>query len=73
MNESIMDYDVIITKLQHGQIGYVEYVLFQSEELRNEYIAYCIANELRVSEESAKAFSKIKDEEFQYAIENGLV
>lgn len=73
METKNMDYDTIIAKLQQGQIGFVEYILFQSEDWRNEYVAYCIANDLRVTEESAQAFSKTKDDEFQKAIENGLV
>lgn len=68
-----MDYDTIITKLQQGQIGFVEYVLFQSEDWRNEYVAYCIDHDFRITEESARTFSKMKDDEFQKAIENGQV
>lgn len=71
MAQSTIPFEQIVEKMQSGEYTWLEYIMFNSAEWRDDYAAYCIENELRVNNESAKAFADIKEREFDEALKNG--
>ena len=57
--------EVLIEKMQSGEFTWVDYVKHFSKEWREEYNAYCLANKLCISEETAREFVKYKDEQLE--------
>lgn len=73
MTTDTIPYNKLVEKVQSGEYGWPEYIIFNSEEWRNSYATFCIENELRVNNESAKAFADHMEQEFNEAIADGRV
>lgn len=61
--------EVLIEKMQSGEFTWVDYVTHFSKEWKEEYNAYCLANKLCISEETAEMFVKYKDEQLEAEME----
>ena len=63
--------EVLIEKMQRGEIGWLEYVNHFSEEWQNEYEEYCQEHSLCINDETAEQFVHYKSTLMEEALENG--
>lgn len=63
--------EVLVEKMQNGQYGWLDYVNHFSAEWQEEYARYCEEKGLMVSDDSAEAFVRYKDEQLETAMERG--
>ena len=61
----------LVQKLQTGEYGWLQFVNHHSKEWKDEYLAYCTANKLRMNDESAERFVNYKGEELEKALAAG--
>ncbi len=62
--------DVLIEKMQRGEIGWLGYVNHFSAEWQKEYEEYCKDNSLTISDETAEQFVHHKSQEFEETLSN---
>ena len=68
------DEDVLVEKVQNGEMDMVGYVTHHSQEWEDEYGSYCRDNNLDMTrEDSALSFLDRKDRELQEAMEEGYL
>ncbi len=65
--------EILIQRLQRGEISHVEFILQHSREWSEEFKGFCRKRSLPLEESSALAFIAEKDREFETAIEEGNV
>lgn len=65
--------DKLVQKYLDGEFNMLDVVNHHSDEWQNEYIDYCTAHQLDISQKSAELFVDFKGEEFAAALDRGDV
>lgn len=63
--------EILVEKVQKGEMGWLEYINHNSFELQEEYADYCRQHGQSIDELSAEQFVHYRDELFEKAMEAG--
>lgn len=69
--EKFYSVDVLVEKMQNGEIGWQGYVNHFSRKMKKEYAQWCADEGKTPSDESAEEFLSLKSVEMEEAMERG--
>lgn len=69
--EKFYSVEVLVQKMQNGEIGWLEYVNHYSRKMKREYAIWCSDNGKTPSDDTAEEFLALKSIEMEEAMERG--
>lgn len=69
--EKFYTVEVLVEKMQNGEIGWLQYVNHYSRKMKKEFAQWCIDEDKTPSDESAEEFLALKSAEMEEAMEKG--
>lgn len=69
--EKFYSVDVLVEKIQNGEIGWLDYVNHYSRSMKREYAQWCSDKGKDISDDTAEEFLALKSVEMEEAMEKG--
>ena len=69
--EKFYPVEVLVEKMQNGEIGWLEYVNHYSRKMKKEHAQWCADNGKTPSDDTAEEFLALKSDEMEEAMEKG--